>query len=77
LIYDKYREKFQKNKDKVLDLRPYMMSELFTCDYRDKFDKVLLIFRFMHLRQLPVIDKRNGKIEGIITRQDLFAYMTL
>ena len=56
------------NKEKMLDLRPYMISELFTVDVRDKFPKVLVIFRYMHLRHLPVVDKKTGKLEGIITR---------
>ncbi len=70
-------QKFYENKDKLIDLRPYMISELYTVDIKDKFPKVLQMFRFMHLRHLPVVDKETGEIKGIITRQDLFAYMSI
>lgn len=56
------------NKDKLIDLRPYMIEELYTVGLKDKLPKVLDIFRKMHLRQLPVINVKTGKAEGIITR---------
>ncbi|CDW77635.1 chloride channel protein 7 [Stylonychia lemnae] len=65
------------NLERELDLRPYMIDRPFTVCSQDKFSKVLKIFIQMQLRQLPVVSESNGQILGIITRQDLFQYMTL
>lgn len=51
--------------------RPYLVSAF------DKFPKVLSLFRQMQLRQLLVTNDSDGKLIGIITRQDLFSFMTL
>ena len=59
-------------KNENLDLRPYMIERPFQVNLNDKIDKVHLIFREMHLRQLIVCNRDNGKLEGIITRQDIF-----
>jgi hypothetical protein len=45
-----------------------MIEELYTVGMRDKLPKVLDIFRKMHLRWLPVVSKKNGVCEGVITR---------
>ena len=67
-----------KNKEKILDLRPYMIDEMFTVTTAAKLPQVLNMFRVFHLRQLCVVNRKNQKyIEGIITRQDIFAYMTI
>jgi CBS domain-containing protein len=42
---------------------------------RDNLQKVLDVFRLHHIRYLPVVE--NEQVVGIITRQDLFAYMTI
>jgi len=65
------------NKDRMVDLRPYMISEIYGVDIKDKLPKVLQTFRFNHLRQMLVLDTEVGKLEGIITRQDIFAYMSI
>jgi len=67
----------EKNQELELDLRPYMIEQPTLVNIYDKFSKVLNIFKLLQLRQLLVIDDKNGKLEGIITRQDLFSYMTL
>ena len=63
--------------DKDLDLRPYMIERPHLVSLFDAMPKILNLFRLMQLRQILVINDRNGKLEGIITRQDLFTYMSL
>ena len=43
----------------------------------DKLPKCLELFRHMHLRALPVNDPNTGMPVAILTRQDLFSYMSL
>lgn len=62
---------------KVIDLRPYMVRYPYSVQSTDNLNKCLELFRHMHLRALPVISPHNGKLEGIITRQDIFAHMSL
>lgn len=64
-------------RNELIDLRPYMIEEPFTCSATDKLPKVLDLFRSFHLRALPVIDPHNGLPVAVITRQDLFTYMAL
>lgn len=66
--YEEISEIAKSNKDRIIDLRPYMIEELYTVNLKDKLTKVLEIFRKMHLRQLPVIDPKTGIVEGVITR---------
>ena len=63
--------------DRMIDVRPYMIETPFVCQSTDRLQKILDIFRNMHLRSLPVINPGTGALEGIITRQDIFAYMSL
>eukprot|EP00347_Sterkiella_histriomuscorum_P015757 403355796 len=65
------------NSEQILDLRPYMIERPFMVTLRDSIEKVHMMFRCLHLRQLLVTNFDNGEIQGIITRQDLFQYMTL
>ena len=65
------------NKNKLVDLRPYLIEEPFFVTTMDKLPKVLDLFRSFHLRALPVIDPNNGMPVAVLTRQDLFAYMSL
>ena len=60
-----------------LDLRPYMVPRPYTVYENDSIQKCLNLFRLMNLRQLPVLNEDDGSIVGIITRQDLFAFMTV
>ncbi|CDW84850.1 h(+) cl(-) exchange transporter 7-like isoform 2 [Stylonychia lemnae] len=66
-----------RNPDQLLDLRPYMIERPYSVTIKDKLPKALNLFRQMQLRQLPVINDTTCKVEGIITRQDLFQYMSL
>ena len=43
----------------------------------DKMKDVMELFRMHHLRHLIVINPSDGQIAGVITRKDLFAYMSL
>ena len=63
--------------DRMIDIRPYMIETPFVAQSTDRLQKILEIFRNMHLRSLPVINPGSGALEGIITRQDIFAYMSL
>jgi CBS domain-containing protein len=51
--------------------RPHSVFE------NDTIQKCLDIFRLMNLRALPVVNEDNGSLVGIITRQDLFAFMSV
>ena len=65
------------NQDRMVDVRPYMIETPFLAQSTDRLQKLLDVFRHMHLRMLAVTDPGTGALEGIITRQDLFAYMSL
>lgn len=65
------------HRKKLVDLRPYLIEEPFFVTTMDKLPKVLDLFRNFHLRALPVIDPNNGMPVAVLTRQDLFAYMSL
>jgi len=67
----------EKFPNELVDLRPYMIEKPYTVTTKDKLYKILDIFRFMHLRHLPVIKESTGTLEGIITRSDIFSYMSL
>ena len=64
------------NKDRLIDLRPYIEQRPYTVFQKDGLQKVVNLFRMMNLRHLPVLDERRGSaLTGIITRQDLFQFM--
>ena len=51
--------------------KPYSVHEA------DKMPKIVEVFRLMNLRHLPVVNENDNTLQGIITRQDIFAYMTV
>ena len=65
------------NLEKMIDVRPYLIETPYLAQSTDKLQKILDVFRHMHLRSLPVTNPGSGALEGIITRQDIFAYMSL
>ena len=65
------------NSQKHLDMRPYMIERPFTVTQKDTLEKVHLYFRQMHVRQLLVVHNSTETLLGVITRQDLFQYMSL
>lgn len=75
--YEEIADDVKNFKDKLIDLRPYMIEQPFVVHTTDRLPKVLNYFRHFHLRALPVIDPNDGKPVAIITRQDIFAYMSL
>lgn len=64
----------EENYEEWIDLRPYMIESPMAVSMHDKFYKVLNQFRINHLRHMCVLDPSNGKLTGIITRKDIFAY---
>ena len=67
----------ENNRDKMIDVRPYMIETPFIAQSTDRLQKILDMFRHMHLKSMPVTNPSDGGLEGIITRQDIFAYMSL
>ena len=74
---DNIEEICKSNFMKFVDFAPYMIETPFVVQSTDKLQKVVDLFRHMQLRQLPVINPVDGRLVGIITRKDLFAYMSL
>lgn len=62
---------------RMIDFRPYMIANPFTVNTTDTISKCVSIFRYMHLRHLPVVHPGSGELKGIITRKDLFRFMDL
>ena len=71
------RDICEQNSSKVIDLKPYIIEKPFFVHDTDRLDKVVELFRLMNLRQLIVVNEQYGTITGIITRQDIFAFMTI
>ena len=61
----------------MIDLRAYMIPRPHSVFENDTIQKCLDIFRLMNLRALPVVNEDDGSLVGIITRQDLFAFMSV
>ena len=56
------------NKEEKIDFRPYIIENPITVFINDPLFKLVDLFRKMHLRHMIVIDPKNGKLSGIITR---------
>jgi CBS domain-containing protein len=67
----------QKHPEQRLDLRSYMIEDPHYVTELTTMKKAIDIFKQMQLRQLPVVNKKDGTVTGMLTRQDFFAYMTL
>ena len=65
------------NSDRMIDVRPYMIETPWLAQSTDRLQKINDLFRHIHLRMLAVTNPGTGALEGIITRQDLFAFMSL
>ena len=65
------------NFGKFVNLANYIIEEPQICHTTDRLRKVCDLFRHMQLRQLPVINPQDGKLVGIITRQDIFSFMQI
>ena len=75
--YSEVADVFEVFAHKKVDLRPYMIEEPYVVQTTDKLPKCLDLFRHMHLRALPVVDPNSGVTVAVLTRQDIFAYMSL
>lgn len=75
--YSEVKEICITHQEKRIDLRPYIIETPYIVQTTDKLPKILDLFRHMHLRHLPVVSPADGSLRGIITRQDIFAYMSL
>jgi len=53
---------------KMIDLRPYMISTPHVILTTDKLPKVLEMFRNFHLRALPVLSPATGLPVAVLTR---------
>lgn len=62
---------------RLVDFRPYMIASPYTVKTTDSLEKCVQVFRFMHLRHLPVVHPGTGELRGMITRKDLFKFMDL
>lgn len=70
-------EVISRNLNERIDLRPYMILSPYCCMTTDKLQKVLDIFRYMQLRQMCVVNPIDGSLQGVISREDLFSFMSL
>jgi CBS domain-containing protein len=61
----------------LIDLRPYMIENPEQVNRFDFLPKILSRFRHMHLRHMCVVNPNDGRLEGVITRQDIFLWMPL
>jgi len=76
-VDDELKATMSRNKSEKIDFRPYIIENPITVFLNDPLIKLVDLFRKMHLRHMIVIDPKNGKLCGIITRQDLFMYLDL
>ena len=74
---EKVSEIVSDNFGKFVNLANYIIEEPQICHTTDRLRKVCDLFRHMQLRQLPVINPQDGKLVGIITRQDIFSFMQI
>jgi len=74
---DMVKDICEKHKDELIDLRPYMIENVHKCTRFDYLPLILNTFRYNHLRHLVVVNPINNRLEGVITRQDIFMYMPL
>ena len=58
-------------------MRPYYYEAPTTVTVFAKLERIVEVFRLMHLRHIVVLSPSDGSIAGIITRKDIFAYMSL
>lgn len=63
-------ELIAKNRDKLIDFRPYMNPGPYIVYNMSKLSKIFRLYRSMGLRHLPVINDAN-EVVGILTRKEL------
>ena len=62
--------------DEFVDLRPYMIENPISVSVDTKLKDALELFYLLHLRHLIITDPEDGTLAGIVTRKDIFAYMS-
>ena len=75
--YSEVKEVAETYSHRYVDLRPYMIEQPYEVKTTDKLPKVLDLFRHMHLRALPVNDPNTGMPVAVLTRADIFSFMSL
>jgi len=63
--------------DYYIDCRPYMIYDPFCCSPLSTLTRANDLFRQHHLRHCLVINPGNGTLVGILTRKDIFKWMTV
>lgn len=66
--YEEVSDICARNMNRLIDIRPYIIDTPFLAQSTDRLQKILDVFRHMHLRTLPVTNPGTGELEGIITR---------
>jgi len=61
----------------LVDFRPYLIESPITVFTTDSLKNCVELMRNMYLRHIIVISPVDGTLQGIITRQDLFAWLDL
>ena len=64
-------------KEKSIDVRPYMEVNPHKVNEKDNIKVVHELFRHVDVRTLPVLRESDKTIVGVITRQDLFQYLSI
>lgn len=67
-VDDNVKSILSQNQNEKIDFRPYIIENPVTVFINDSLYKLVDLFRKMHLRHMIVIDPKNGKLMGIITR---------
>lgn len=74
---DELRKIVQVYGEEEIDLRPYMILNPVTCVTTDSLQKILDLYRFFHIKTLWVLSPVDSSLQGVISRKDLFKYMSL
>ena len=62
--------------ERIIDLHPYMVHRPARIFEKDTVNEAFDLFRHLNLRTLPVL-MEDYQVVGIITRGDLFAYLSI
>jgi hypothetical protein len=63
------------NQSAMIDLRPYLIENPMRVMTTDYLSKCVEYMRKFHMRHIPVLHPSDGKLRGIITREDLFKWL--
>jgi len=74
-VTDEHKQICQYNQNAMIDLRPYLIENPMMVMTTDNISKCVDYMRKFHMRHIPVVHPADGKIRGIITRQDLFRWL--